>query len=726
MMKPSRMTGIRGNWDIYQKHTRSNNITGQRVIRDNDLTFVMTENGEVPLEDNYGYGLYFNDCRFLSGYRFKIMDMPSTQVLSSDERGFESTVIMTNPDFTDCKGNQIDKETILVSRNTVIPGCIQDTITIENFNQFAVTINLKLEFESDFNDIFTIRGIAKPTNGKVMPLKAEGGKLILSYQGEDGHIRKTIIGYDPYPTSVDRRSCTFEMNLKPRGSERIKMWIHVEDLKAGQRTERASVNIQQRLNQIIKTYIASVECCNNIPTSNNIFNSIMERSLADLNMMRISHDGQIFHSAGVPWYDTLFGRDSIISALQILPYDPVPAKSTLQLLAKYQSTVNDEWRDQEPGKILHELRLGELANLNLIPQTPYYGTVDATPLFLILLCEYIDWTGDLGLLKQLEGNVDSALRWIDDADIGKRGFTSYAVKSGSGIYNQGWKDSFDSISHSDGTLAEKPIALAEVQGYVYMAKKRLSYLFKKIEREKDAARLNREADSLKERFNQKFWMKDKKYFAQALDAEGVCDVISSNPAQCLWTEIIDDKYAKHIADRLFHDDMFTDWGIRTLSSGEKRYNPLGYHNGTVWPHDNSIIAMGLRKYGFINELTVIFTGMYEASRTFTNYRLPECFGGFERSRYSVPVKYPVACSPQAWSAGAIPHMFIACLGMVPDALNNRLTLNKPHLPSWLDNVQYNNVKIGDTLTDLEFRRIERETLVNVTKKKGNLNVSIEY
>jgi glycogen debranching enzyme len=295
-----------------------------------------------------------------------------------------------------------------------------------------------------------------------------------------------------------------------------------------------------------------------------------------------------------------------------------------------------------------------------------------------------------------------------------------------GIYNQGWKDSPDSISRSDGTLAKQPIAVAEVQGYVYMAKRCLAPLFRRLGRERDATRLEKEARELKERFNREFWMKDRQFFAQALDAEGVCDVISSNPAQCLWTGIIDQKYVKYVVGGIFRDDMFTEWGIRTLSSKEQRYNPLGYHNGTVWPHDNAIIATGLRKYGFINEMSLLFTGIYEVARGFEDYRLPECFSGLARSEYSIPVKYPIACSPQAWASGTMPFMLTASLGIAPDALNNRLIINKPHLPSWLDNVQFNNVKVGNTLTDLNFRKVECETLVNVSKKSGDINVLIEY
>lgn len=727
VLEPSKNRGIRQAWDIYKKHTQSTSIANALVIRDDELTLVTLPNGEIPLEDNYGYGLYYHDCRFLSGFLIKLMGVPPTRILSSDERGFRSTLVATNPDIRDCTGKPVEKETIMGRLVTTIPGLVQHTQTIHNFNTFAVTMNLTYEFDADFLDMFTIRGITPPTNGTVLPARCEGKRLILSYEGEDGHTRNTYIAFDQPPTKVERKACTFELHIEPHGSTTINLEIAVEDVRPGQKPQRPMENTEQRMNRILRSYVAALECCNNIPTSNNIFNSIMVRSLADLNMMRIGLDGDLFHSAGVPWYDTLFGRDSIISALQLLPFQPELAKSTLLVNAKFQSDRSDDWRDQEPGKMLHELRLGELANLNLIPQTPYYGTVDATPLFLVLLAEYVGWTGDIRLLKRLEVNVDRALKWIDEyANMEGNGFAYYSVRSPSGIYNQCWKDSWDSISHADGTLAKKPVAVAEVQGYVYMAKGRLAPLFKILGRENDAARLEKEAGDLKERFNREFWMEDKKFFAQALDADGVCDVISSNPAQCLWTGIIDQRYAKYLVDRVFKDDMFTEWGIRTLSSGERRYNPLGYHNGTVWPHDNSIIAMGLRKYGFVNEMSLLFTGMYEASRAFENNRLPECFGGLPRSEYSVPVQCPVACSPQAWASGTIPLMFIASLGISPDALNNRLIIDRPHLPSWLDNVQFNNIKVGNTLTDLDFRRVEDETLVSVSKKSGNVNVSIEY
>jgi glycogen debranching enzyme len=456
-----------------------------------------------------------------------------------------------------------------------------------------------------------------------------------------------------------------------------------------------------------------MECCSRIGTDNLIFNHIFFRSLADLRLLNMSDRGQIFNSAGVPWYDALFGRDSIVSAIQSMPYETNKAKSTLRLLAYYQGKVFDDWRDEEPGKILHELRVGEKANLNDIPMTPYYGSVDATPLYLILLAEYIDWTGEIGLLQELMGNVNAALKWMDDyADPGNLGFASYLTRSKKGLSNQGWKDSPLGVSRSDGSLAKQPIAVAEVQGYFYMAKIRLASLLNQSGDRDTASRLIRDAHELKRKFNSDFWMSEKGFYAQAIDRDGLCDVISSNPLQCLWTGIVDSGRARVMMNRAFEPDMFSGWGIRTLSSGEKRYSPLGYHNGTVWPFDNSIIARGLSNYGFKAEANRLLTCMYEAAGQYPRYRLPELFGGYERGDYSVPIRYPVACSPQAWSAGTIPCMLSAVLGFVPNAMEKRLTLMKPALPQWLDTLTINGMTVGDIPVNVEFKRVGDDTMVN--------------
>ncbi|MDQ1254057.1 MAG: hypothetical protein QG646_3277, partial [Euryarchaeota archaeon] len=501
MPEPSQREKIRNAWDIYKRQTLSNSIINSMVIRDDELTLVMKENGEIPIAENYGYGLYYHDCRYLSGFLIRLMDMPPTRVLSSDVRGFRSMIMVTNPELKDCTGTTIPKETLLGTLTTVIPGCVRHSHIIQNFNTFPVTLNLTFEFDADFADMFTVRGISPPTAGKVLPARFEGKNLYLSYDGEDKRRRNTIIAFDPLPTRVEGKKCTFELRIAPRSSQTVNIEITVEEIILSQELKSPVKNPDQRMNQITRSYITALECCENIHTSNNIFNSIMVRSMADLNMMRMSLNGDLFHSAGIPWYDTLFGRDSIISALQILPFDTELSKSTLLVNAKFQSNNSDDWRDKDPGKMLHELRLGELANLNQIPHTPYYGTVDATPLFLILLTEYVNWTGDLELFKQLKDNVNRALNWIDVyANMEGNGFAYYAMKSPLGIYNQCWKDSSDSISHSDGTLAKQPIAVAEVQGYVYMAKRQLAPLFRRLGQQSDAVRLEKEAVELKERF----------------------------------------------------------------------------------------------------------------------------------------------------------------------------------------------------------------------------------
>ncbi|OPY25320.1 MAG: Amylo-alpha-1,6-glucosidase [Methanocella sp. PtaU1.Bin125] len=711
----------------YKKHTRSTNIIGALVIRENNLTMVTRPNGNIPVKNNFGYGLYYNDCRFLSGYYLKINGQRLTETLSSDQNNYESMTFLTNPDFNDRNGQYVNKETISVSRNVVIPGCVIETITVNNFNVFTVAIEMTIELAADFSDIFAVRGVAGGTEGRLMPLRYDGKILCLSYLGRDGHTRNTKVEFSPAPAAVDGGLCAFRFDLEPRSSQQIRIRIFVEDLPPGDRSQMPSaVSIQNLLGQIDRSYQEELDRTRNFQTDNSLFNRILLRSMLDLRMMHMSMGGRTFCAAGVPWYDTLFGRDSIISAIQVLPYRSDIARNTLKVLAHYQGKTHDDWRDEQPGRILHELRVGEKANLNEIPQTPYYGSVDATPLFLILMAEYVDWTGDTGLFNELLHNVEAALAWIDNSDLAGNGFLSYATRSRAGLFNQGWKDSWDAVMHADGSLARPPIAVAEAQGYVYMAKNRIATLFDLIDRKDDAGRLKREAGDLKKRFNEAFWMDDRGFFAMAVDARGKCEVISSNPARCLWSGIIDKKYAPHVAGRIFEPDMFTGWGIRTLSSKERRYNPLGYHIGTVWPHDNSLIANGLYRYGYQDKSTTLFTAMYEAASAYTQFRLPELFAGFDRGIHNVPVKYPVACSPQAWSSGTMPYMLSTSLGFRPDALHHRLTFANPYLPRWLNNVNIRDIRVGDSQVDLVFQQRISGTLVDVIEKRGDIRVMVEY
>jgi glycogen debranching enzyme len=453
----------------------------------------------------------------------------------------------------------------------------------------------------------------------------------------------------------------------------------------------------------------------------------MQRSLLDLLVLKSSLDGKEFFSAGLPWYGALFGRDSIIAALETLAYEPRIAAQTIRLLARHQGTKNDEWRDEQPGKILHELRHGELANLNEIPQTPYYGSVDSTPLFLILVGEHANWTGDMHLFRDLRQNIERALKWIDnDGDEAGNGYLSYASRSSKGLGNQGWKDSGDSIMNADGSLATPPIALVEVQGYVYRAKLLIADLYARSGDHGSASRLRNEAEQLKSRFEHDFWIREKEFYAIALQkGNRPAEVISSNPGQALWTGIIDQSKAASVVRHLIAPDMFSGWGIRTLSTNERRANPIGYHLGTVWPHDNSIIAAGFRRYGFNNEAVQVLDGILEAARHFEHYRLPEVFAGFSRAQFPVPVRYPVACHPQAWAAGSVPFLLTSLLGLVPDAFNRRLQIDRPILPKHVNELEFRRLKIGGGSVDLHFRRTREETAQVTVTNVSSVQVNVE-
>jgi glycogen debranching enzyme len=428
----------------------------------------------------------------------------------------------------------------------------------------------------------------------------------------------------------------------------------------------------------------------------------------------------------VPWFATLFGRDAIVIALQSLAFRPQVAIETLGVLAARQSTGFDDWRDAEPGKIMHELRTGEMARAGELPFTPYYGSVDSTPLWLILLGATFDWTGDRSLLDRFWPNALAALEWIDrygdrDGDL----FVEYQRRSERGLVNQGWKDSADAVRDRRGLLAQPPVALAEVQGYVFDAKRRMAHLATVRGEAELAARLVREAEALRERFESAFWVDDLAYYAIALDGDKQqADAVASNAGQCLWTGIVAPDRAQHVADRLLDRGLFSGWGVRTYAAHQPGYNPIGYHTGTVWPHDTSLIAAGLKRYGFHDEANLLIGRVLEAAQQFPAYRLPELFCGFEREETSVPIPYPVACSPQGWAAGA-PFLFVqTMLGLEAHADRAELELRRPELPGWLRSIRLTNLRVGDAVVDLLFHTYRGTTSAEVLRKVGDLSITI--
>jgi glycogen debranching enzyme len=454
----------------------------------------------------------------------------------------------------------------------------------------------------------------------------------------------------------------------------------------------------------------------------------IHRSIADLRLLMNDgpRPGMRYVAAGVPWFSTLFGRDTIITALEALPFMPDLAVGTLRVLADWQATDHDPSRDMAPGKILHELRSGEMVRTGELPHRPYYGSVDSTPLWLILLGETTRWTGDLDLVRELWPNVLAALAWIDgDGDLDRDGFVEYKRGGDRCLFNQGWKDSSDGIRHRDGSIAQPAIALVEVQGYVYDAKLKVAELARLIGEDELARRLEGEAADLQRRFDTAFWMPDLGYYAVALDADKrQVGTITSNPAHALWSGIVPADRVGQIAERLMSEELDSGWGIRTYASGQPGFNPIGYHTGSIWPHDNAIAAAGLKRAGRHDEADRIATRIFEAARQSPEFRLPELFCGFARDTTSVPVPYPVACSPQAWAAAAPLSLLQTMLGMRARASEGVLELNRPHLPTWLGKVTVHNLRVGGSTVDLLFHRWRGTTSAEVLRRSGPLDLII--
>jgi glycogen debranching enzyme len=465
-----------------------------------------------------------------------------------------------------------------------------------------------------------------------------------------------------------------------------------------------------------------------VSSDHDLFNLVVKRSVSDLRLLVNDGPGpgERYVAAGVPWFTTLFGRDALITAFQSLAFRPQIAVEILKVLAAHQATERDDWRDAEPGKILHELRAGEMARSGELPHTPYYGSIDSTPLWLVLLGATFDWTGDRALVEELWPHAVAALDWIDRyGDRDGDGFVEYERRSERGLVNQGWKDSSDAIRDRTGKQAVAPIALAEVQGYVYDAKRRMAKLARVRGDEAMGSRLDDEAAELQRRFEAAFWVEDQRYYAMALDRDKrQADAIASNAGQCLWSGIVSAERARDVIDHLLRPAMFSGWGIRTYAADQPGYNPIGYHTGTVWPHDTSLIASGLKRYGFDDASNRLVGQVLEAAQHFPESRLPELFCGFDRVEVRSPVPYPVACSPQAWAAGASFLFLETMLGLRAHADLNELELWHPHLPDWLTKVTLNDLRIGEGSVDLLFHRWRGTTSAEVLRKVGDIAVTI--
>jgi glycogen debranching enzyme len=691
------------------------------VIKHGNLFFLAPEDGEIPFSEGHGFGLYYHDCRYLNGYELSVADVHPEPLAARASESGRAMFRLTTPDFHMADGRPVPRETVGLKWERVIDAeqlLLHERMEIQNFGPDPVEFPLAMRFRAGFEDVFEIRGLLREVKGKLYRPRWRDKCLCFVYRGGDDLTRSLAV--------------QFHFTLQPNEMKTLRIVLAVSESDGGPNTACAVVNVRRDLPTVAR--VMKSECEEwmmretEVRSDNLVLNRVMKRSLMDLVMLRTTIGGDEFFAAGVPWFATLFGRDSLITSLQTLAYGAETAADSLRLLARHQGSRVSEWRDEEPGKILHELRVGELARMNKIPHTPYYGTIDATPLFVILMSRYADWTGDLSLFIELRPHIERALEWIDRyGDAAGDGYVSYLSKTGKGLINQGWKDSGDAIVTADGRCGEPPIALVEVQGYVYLAKMSIAGLYERVGEPERAALLREEARELRRRFNRDFWMDDEGCYALALEAGGrPCHVLSSNAGQALWTGIVDEEKAGRCVNRLMKPDLFSGWGIRTLSNKARRYNPMGYHLGTVWPHDNSLIAAGFKRYGFDEAAGRIFVGLMDAAMEFEDYRLPELFTGFGREEYGVPVRYPVACHPQAWAAGSVPFMVETLLGLVPEGFDNRLRVVRPYLPDFMERLDIRHLQVGKGAADLRFSRNADGLLdVEVLNIAGTLTVEVE-
>ncbi|PTA45894.1 glycogen debranching N-terminal domain-containing protein [Micromonospora sp. RP3T] len=641
-------------------------MAGNNTVRILDgNTFVVSEDtGDIEATPTEPTGLFSLDTRYLSKWVLTV-DGERLNALSYDDlQYYEARFFLVPGQAT----HYVDAK-LSVIRERVVGGSFRETVSVLNHDENAVDLEIRMDAGADFADLFQVKDEILNKKGELYA-EAEPDRLRLGYRR--GNFKRETIVSANQPARYDNRGVSWSIHLEP--NEQWDVLIDVQTFAIGPGGRDLRIGLRAHGTERLALQHDLEEWIDRAPKVNSEHGRVAatyQRSLVDLAALRfspLSLGGQTLPAAGLPWFMTMFGRDSILTCLQVLPFAPEMSKTTLRILGALQGTRFDDFRDEDPGRILHEMRYGETAAFEEQPHSPYYGSVDATPLFVVLLDEYERWSGDVALVKELERECRAALKWIDDyADLVGSGYIWYERRNtDTGLENQCWKDSWDSISYADGTLPPFPRASCEVQGYAYDAKMRAARLAREFWGDPAYAdQLEREAAELKARFNRDWWVADGGFYALALDPEGrQCDVLSSNIGHLLWSGIVDDERAPQIAAHLVGPRLWSGWGVRTLAEGEVRYNPIGYHNGTIWPFDNSFVAWGLRRYGFAEEAATVANGILDAA-TYFDGRLPEAFGGYQRELTKFPVEYPTACSPQAWSTGAPLLLIRTMLGLEP-------------------------------------------------------------
>lgn len=697
------------------------------AILKNNLLFLVTDRDGSIRPHAEGRGLFYHDCRYLSRYELTINEQ-AVQPLMFATDGFEGSVYLTNGKLPE-EAHSIKEETVHVAWMRWLDAdtiTLRDTLTVTNYGRQAAPLRLALAFDAGFEDVYGLKGAVPRELGTRLPPEVHRDSVSWDYDGKDGIRRRVAVRFDPHPDFIGIPTAEFRPTIPPHG--RFRATIVVQLSEDRQRTAVAPVpaidDAEDRRRALRDGRRAWLSSLPNIVTDHEGLNELLAQSFQDLHTLQCELDGRRFLAAGTPWFVGLFGRDSLISALQCVGYDRPLAADTLRLLAAYQGRRNEERQDEQPGKILHELRLGEAAHLHLAGQAPYYGTVDATLWFLILLARHAQWDGSLALFRELRTHVERALAWLRQADAGGEHFISYSSRKDEPLANHGWKDSGKAIVNADGSKAQQPIALVAAQGYAYLARRAMAELYWRAGDEQQAAVLTGEAQRLRARFNQRFWVPDRQFYALALQKGDVpAAAMSSNPGQALWTGIVEESKAAHVVGALMSDAMFSGWGIRTLSAEEPAYDPMSYELGSVWPFDNAFIAAAFRRYGFDREAVTICDGLVDAAGRLPARRLPELFCGFGRKDMPYPVPHPKADHPQAWSSGALPSLLLDLLGLVPDGFARRLTIVRPVLPTRTDSVELHGLTVGDARVSLRFARQALDRIhVDVLEREGDIDV----
>ncbi|HET8541339.1 MAG TPA: glycogen debranching N-terminal domain-containing protein [Anaeromyxobacter sp.] len=717
------------------------------VLKRGNLFLVANALGDVAPAGARDLGLFLTDTRHLSAWRLAVKGGPplvlSSQVTADYVAQIDFTV--TSLHVGDLLGRE-PVNFVHLRRDMLIDGVLLDRLALTNFLERPIDLWVEVAWAADFADVFEVRGARRAARGTYLVPAVEDGRAVLRYDGRDGRRYATEVRVEGLPgdgggaarlARMGGRGARVDFHLDP--AERVEVtFVVAAGIERSARPARGADEerplpkrgprpFDAHARETHDAYAAWAAHATGFRAANEVFGAGLAQAVADLKALTVYHFGEPVVSAGIPWYTCPFGRDALITGFEALLAAPEIARDALRFLARLQGTREDPTRDEEPGKIPHEIRFGEMAAAGEVPHSPYYGSADATPLFLVLLDEYERWTADRETVDALLPAAGAALAWMDRQTSRSDGLVAYERRTPRGLRNQGWKDSHDGVPFADGRPAEPPIALVEVQGYAIDARRRMADLLARRGRSEEADRLRGAARAHAEAVEARFWMEEKQTYALALDREGRrVDAVTSNPGHLLFSRVPPPERARAVARSLLGPAMWSGWGIRTLAADQPAYNPLSYHDGTVWPHDNALCAMGLACAGATREAGQVFTGLWHAAQHFRGLRLPELFCGLSRDDGEFPVHYPVACSPQAWSSAAWFLLLRAVLGLSPDAASGTLRVTAPHLPPWLDEIVLERLRVGAARATLRFVRGPRGAFAEVLDVQGApLRVHIE-